>query len=42
MDNRLIYDEIIVNDTKENWNKLNKAYEEAEKKLEEAKKALAK
>lgn len=40
MDNRLIYDEIIVNDTKENWNKLNKAYEEAEKKLEEAKKAL--
>ncbi|MBS4872025.1 MAG: hypothetical protein KHZ78_04225 [Peptoniphilus sp. oral taxon 375] len=40
MDNRLIYDEIIVNDTKENWDKLNKAYKDAEKKVSEAEKAL--
>lgn len=40
MDNRLIYDEIIVNDTKENWNKLNKDYEEAKKQVSDAEKAL--
>lgn len=40
MDNRLIYDEIIVNDTKENWDNLNKAHEEAEKKVAAAEKAL--
>ena len=28
MDNRLIYDEIIVNDTEENWNKAKKAFED--------------
>lgn len=40
MDNRLIYDEIIVNDTRENWDKLNKAHEDAEKKVAAAEKAL--
>lgn len=40
MDNRLIYDEIIVNDTKENWNKLNKDHEEAKKQVSDAEKAL--
>lgn len=40
MDNRLIYDEIIVNDTKENWENLNKAYEDAKKSYEDAKKAF--
>ncbi|KGF11660.1 hypothetical protein HMPREF1633_05125 [Tissierellia bacterium S5-A11] len=40
MDNRLIYDEIIVNDTRENWDKLNKAHEDAKKKVAEAEKAL--
>ena len=41
LDNRLVYDEIIVNDTKENWNNLNKAYENAKKQVAEAKKAIA-
>lgn len=40
LDNRLIYDEIIVNDTRENWDKLNKAHEEAKKKVSAAEKAL--
>lgn len=40
MDNRLIYDEIIVNDTRENWDKLNKAHEDAKKQVAEAEKAL--
>ena len=40
MDNRLIYDEIIVNDTKDNWDKLNKEYESAKKNVAEAEKAL--
>lgn len=31
MDNRLIYDEIIVNDTEENWNAAKKAFEESNK-----------
>ncbi len=42
MDNRLIYDEIIVNDTRENWDKLNKAHEDAKKQVAEAEKALEK
>ena len=41
MDNRLIYDEIIVNDTQDKWNELNKEYEEAKKKVAAAEKALA-
>lgn len=31
MDNRLVYDEIIVNDTKKNWEKAKEDWEEAEK-----------
>ena len=31
MDNRLVYDEIIVNDKKENWENAKKAWEDAEK-----------
>ena len=40
MDNRLIYDEIIVNDTKEKWNGYKKAYEDAKKQVADAEKAL--
>lgn len=45
MDNRLVYDEIIVNDTEKKWNGYKKAYEDAKKayekdKSEENKKAL--
>ncbi|WP_322631083.1 hypothetical protein [Aedoeadaptatus coxii] len=42
MDNRLVYDEIIINDTRENWEKAQKAYEDAKKKLAEAQVALEK
>ena len=40
MDNRLVYDEIIVNDTKKKWNGYKKAYEDAQKAYEDAKKAF--
>ena len=39
MDNRLVYDEIILNDTKEKWDGYKKAYEEAKKVYDAAKKA---
>lgn len=40
MDNRLVYDEIIVNDTEEKWNGYKKAYEDAQKAYEDAKKVF--
>nr|WP_072537009.1 hypothetical protein [Anaerococcus mediterraneensis] len=39
LDNRLVYDEIIVNDTEENWKDLKEKSEKAKKAYEEAKKA---
>ena len=39
MDNRLVYDEIIVNDTEEKWNEYKKAYDDAKKAYNAAKKA---
>ena len=38
LDNRLVYDEIIVNDTKDNWEKAKKDFEEAQKTAPEDKK----
>lgn len=39
MDNRLVYDEIIINEEETEWEKRKKAYEEAKKAYEDAKKA---
>lgn len=39
MDNRLVYDEIIINEEEKEWEKHKKAYEEAKKAYEDAKKA---
>ena len=42
LDNRLVYDEIVVNDTEKNWQAYKKAFEDAKKALADAKKADAK
>lgn len=39
MDNRLVYDEIIINEEEKEWEKRKKAYEDAKKAYEDAKKA---
>lgn len=39
MDNRLVYDEIIINEKEKEWEKRKKDYEEAKKAYEDAKKA---
>ncbi|MDU5806488.1 MAG: hypothetical protein E6Z55_03340 [Peptoniphilus harei] len=39
MDNRLVYDEIIINDTEEKWNEYKKAFDDAKKVYDAAKKA---